>query len=78
LVGESRELGVSLPYAQLQNYESERTKNLGILPTQRLFDVWTVALFSLKAFADELDVEGATKLLLNDGSMPRNRRPRGS
>jgi halimadienyl-diphosphate synthase len=69
LLGEARELGVNLPYAQLRNYESERAKKLRILPTRRLFEVRTSALFSLEAFADELDVEGATKLLSNDGSM---------
>jgi len=69
LLGEARELGVSLPYAQLRHYELERTKKLEILPTQRLFEVRTSALFSLEAFSNELDVEGATNLLLNDGSM---------
>jgi halimadienyl-diphosphate synthase len=69
LLGEARELGVSLPYAQLRHYELERTKKLEILPAQRLFEVPTSALFSLEAFAGELDVEGATKLLLKDGSM---------
>lgn len=69
LLAEARELGVSLPYAQLQHYESERTEKLSILPTQRLFEVRTSALFSLEAFADELDVEGAARLLLQDGSM---------
>jgi halimadienyl-diphosphate synthase len=69
LLGEARELDVNLPYAQLRHYESERTKKLRILPTRRLFEVRTSALFSLEAFAGELDVEGATKLLLNDGSM---------
>jgi halimadienyl-diphosphate synthase len=69
LLAEARELGVNLPYAQLQHYESERTEKLSILPTQRLFEVRTSALFSLEAFADELDVEGAARLLLQDGSM---------
>jgi halimadienyl-diphosphate synthase len=69
LLDEARELGVSLPYTQLRHYESERTKKLGLLPTQRLFEVPTSALFSLEAFAGELDIEGATALLLNDGSM---------
>jgi halimadienyl-diphosphate synthase len=69
LLAESRELGVDLPYAQLQHYRQERTKKLRILPTQRLFEVRTSALFSLEAFAGELDVEGAAGLLLEDGSM---------
>jgi len=69
LLSEAGELGVNLPYAQLRNYERERTRKLSILPTQRLFEVRTSALFSLEAFADEIDVEGATGLLLEDGSM---------
>jgi len=69
LLGEARGQGVNLPYAQLRQYESERAKKLGILPVQRLFEVRTSALFSLEAFAGELDVEGATRLLLTDGSM---------
>src|SRR5215204_459157 len=69
LLSEAYELGVNLPYAQLRNYERERTRKLSILPTQRLFEVRTSALFSLEAFADEIDVEGATGLLLEDGSM---------
>ena len=69
LLGEARELGISLPYAQLRHYESLRIQKLRILPAQRLFEVRTSALFSLEAFAGELDVEGATELLLNDGSM---------
>ena len=69
LLGEARELGISLPYAQLRHYESLRIQKLRILPAQRLFEVRTSALFSLEAFAGELDVEGATRLLSNDGSM---------
>ena len=69
LLREARELGISLPYAQFQHHEAERTMKLRILPTQRLFEVRTSALFSLEAFADELDVDGATELLSNDGSM---------
>ena len=69
LLAEARGLDVSLPYAQLRHYESERTKKLGVLPAKRLFELRTSALFSLEAFAGELDVEGATRLLLNDGSM---------
>ena len=69
LLAESQELGLDLPYTQLRHYRRERTKKLNILPTQRLFEVRTSALFSLEAFAGELDVESAARLLLKDGSM---------
>jgi halimadienyl-diphosphate synthase len=69
LLYEATGLGISLPYAQLRHYESERTEKLGILPARRLFEVRTSALFSLEAFAGELDVEGVTRLLSKDGSM---------
>jgi halimadienyl-diphosphate synthase len=69
LLCEAGELDVNLPYAQLRHYQRERTRKLSILPTQRLFEVQTSALFSLEAFAGEIDVEGATRLLLKDGSM---------
>ena len=70
LLAEARELGVDLPYAQLRHYRRERTKKLSILPTpQHLFEVRTSALFSLEAFAGELKVEDAARLLLEDGSM---------
>jgi halimadienyl-diphosphate synthase len=69
LLSEAEELGVNLPYAQLQYYQQERTRKLSLLPAKRLFEVRTSALFSLEAFADEIDVEGATRLLLEDGSM---------
>ena len=69
LLSEAGRLGVNLPYTQLRHYQRERTKKLNILPAQRLFEVRTSALFSLEAFAGEIDVEGATRLLLKDGSM---------
>jgi halimadienyl-diphosphate synthase len=69
LLVESRELGINLPYSQLRHYGRERKKKLGILPIQRLFEVRTSALFSLEAFAEELDVQRAARLLLKDGSM---------
>jgi halimadienyl-diphosphate synthase len=69
LLAEARELGVDLPYAQLRHYRRERTKKLSILPTERLFEVRTSALFSLEAFAGELNLEDAAGLLLKDGSM---------
>jgi halimadienyl-diphosphate synthase len=69
LLGEARGRGVNLPYAELRRYESERTKKLELLPTRRLFEIRTSALFSLEAFVEELDVDSATRLLLDDGSM---------
>jgi halimadienyl-diphosphate synthase len=69
LLAEAKELGVDLPYAQLRHYGRERTRKLSILPAERLFEVRTSALFSLEAFAGVLDVQGATRLLLKDGSM---------
>src|SRR5215210_5603024 len=48
LLAEAEQLGVNLPYAQLQHYQQERTRKLSILPTQRLFEVRTSALFSLE------------------------------
>ena len=69
LLSEARELDVNLPYTQLQHYQRERTRKLSILPAQRLFEIRTSALFSLEAFAGGMDVEGATNLLLEDGSM---------
>jgi hypothetical protein len=56
LLREARELGVSLPYPRFRHYESERAKKLSILLAQRLFEIRTSALFSLEAFAGELDV----------------------
>jgi halimadienyl-diphosphate synthase len=69
LLSEAGELGADLPYTQLRHYQRERAKKLSILPAERLFEVRTSALFSLEAFAGELDVEGSARLLLQDGSM---------
>jgi halimadienyl-diphosphate synthase len=69
LMAEGRELGLDLPYAQLRHYEHVRTKKLSLLPTQHLFETQTSALFSLEAFAGQIDLEGAMGLLLKDGSM---------
>ncbi len=69
LLAEGRELGVDLPYTQLSHYEDVRAKKLSLLPTERLFETQTSALFSLEAFAGDIDLEGATNLLLEDGSM---------
>lgn len=69
LLAEGKELSLNLPYAQLRRYEDERAKKLSLLPMQHLFETQTSALFSLEAFAGEVDLEGATNLLLEDGSM---------
>ena len=69
LLAEGRELGLDLPYAQLRHYEDQRAKKLRLLPTQHLFETRTSALFSLEAFAGDIDVESATNLLLEDGSV---------
>jgi halimadienyl-diphosphate synthase len=68
-LAEGRKQGLDLPYAQLSPYEDERAKKLRLLPTQRLFKTRTSALFSLEAFAGRVDLEAATGLLLEDGSM---------
>jgi len=69
LLAEGRQLGVDLPYAQLRHYEDERAKKLSVLPTERIFEAQTSALFSLEAFAGDVDAKSATKLLLEGGSM---------
>lgn len=69
LLAEGRELDVNLPYAQLRHYEDQRAKKLSLLPVRHLFETRTTALFSLEAFAGQVDLEGATNLRLEDGSM---------
>lgn len=69
LLTEGRELGLNLPYTQLQYYGEERAKKLSLLPTQQLFETQTSALFSLEAFAGDRGVQKAADLLLEDGSM---------
>src|ERR671910_904011 len=61
--------GLGLPYAELQPYREARAEKLRILPTQRLFETRTTALFSLEAFAGSIDVEVAANLLSDNGSM---------
>ena len=68
LLAEGRELGVNLPYTQLRHYENQRAKKLSLLP-RHLFDTQTTAHFSLEAFAGSINLEAATSLLLEDGSM---------
>lgn len=69
LLKEGEELGLDLPYNQLRFYEEERQKKLSLLPTHRLFERRTTALFSLEAFADGVDLDGVTNMLSADGSM---------
>lgn len=68
LLKEGRELGLDLPYAQLQRYETLRAEKLSVLP-DRLFKTRTTALHSLEAFPDRFDSDDASSLLLEDGSM---------
>ena len=69
LLAEGREQGLDLPYAQLRRYEHERAKKLRLLPTQLLFKTRTSAHFSLEAFAGRDDIEAASGLLMEDGSV---------
>jgi halimadienyl-diphosphate synthase len=69
LLKEGEELGLDLPYSQLRHYEEERQQKLSLLPTHRLFEKRTTALFSLEAFAGSVALEGATNMLSADGSM---------
>ncbi len=69
LLEEAHGLGLNLPYAELHAYREARAEKLSILPTQRLFETRTTALFSLEAFAGSIDVEAAASLLSDNGSM---------
>lgn len=69
LLAEGRELELDLPCAHLRHYEDERARKLSLLPTERLLEARTSALFSLEAFAGDIDLEGATNLLSEDGSV---------
>jgi halimadienyl-diphosphate synthase len=69
LLAEGRELGLDLPYAELRHYEAERARKLSVLPDQRLFKTRTTALHSLEAFPGRVNVDDASTLLLEDGSM---------
>ncbi len=69
LLGEGRELGLDLPYAELRRYEAERAQKLSVLPDRRLFETRTTALHSLEAFPNRLDLDNTSTLLLEDGSM---------
>ncbi len=69
LLAEGTMLGLDLPYAQLRHYEDERAKKLSLLPAEHIFEKRTSALFSLEAFANGVDADRVTNLLLEDGSM---------
>ena len=69
LLAEGKELGLDLPYAQLQHYEARRAEKLSVLPARGLFKSKTTALHSLEAFAGRVDLDDASTLLLEDGSM---------
>ena len=69
LLSEGQELGLNLPYTQLRHYEAERARKLSLLPMERIFHTQTSATFSLEAFAGNVDLEGASGLLLENGSM---------
>jgi halimadienyl-diphosphate synthase len=69
LLAEARELGLHIPYSLLAHYERERAEKLALFPRDRLFDTQTSALFSLEAFAGEVDTSRLSRLLLDGGSM---------
>lgn len=69
LLAEGRELGLNLPYTQLRHYDAERARKLSLLPMDRIFHSQTSATFSLEAFAGSVNLEAASGLLLEDGSM---------
>jgi halimadienyl-diphosphate synthase len=69
LLNEGRELNLDLPYALLGHYEKEREEKLRLLPMQRLLETRTTALFSLEAFAGNIDLKAAENVLSRDGSM---------
>ncbi len=61
--------GPNLPYAHLRHYEVARATKLSLLPKNHIFESRTTALFSLEAFTDNFDLNGAARLLQPDGSM---------
>ena len=69
LLEEGEKLGLNLPYARLQRYERARAEKLSLLPTHRLFETKTTALFSIEAFAGSVDPEDVAGLLSENGSM---------
>jgi halimadienyl-diphosphate synthase len=69
LLERGKRMGSNLPYAHLRRYETARAKKLNLLPSERIFQSTTTALFSLEAFVDDIDLNDATSLLQQDGSM---------
>lgn len=69
LLKEGKALGLRLPYDQLRPYERERERKLSFLPMERLFRTRTTALWSLEAFAGDVNVADAADLRFADGSM---------
>ena len=69
LLERGKRMGLSLPYAHLRRYETARAKKLNLLPSERIFQSATTALFSLEAFVDDFGLNDATSLLQQDGSM---------
>ncbi len=68
LLEEASALGLDLPFGAGERLKRERAAKLALLP-EDIFSSHTTALFSLEAFRDDLDVEGAARLLLENGSM---------
>lgn len=69
LVDTARRRGLDLPYGALDRYRVERERKLELLPADGLLSTPSTALFSLEAFADDMDTEAAADQLLPDGSM---------
>src|SRR5919107_804114 len=69
LLERGKRMGANLPFAHLRRYETARAKKLNLLPSERIFQSTTTALFSLEAFVDDMDLNDATSLLQQDGSM---------
>ena len=68
LLEEAAEVGLDLPFAAMDHLKQERATKLGLLP-QDIFRNHTTVLFSLEAFRRKLDVQAASGLLLENGSM---------
>ena len=60
LLERGKRMGSSLPYAHLRRYEIARAKKLNLLPSERIIQSTTTALFSLEAFVHDIDPNDAT------------------
>lgn len=70
LLQEGLDLGLQLPRAHLKRFETDREKKLTLLPSSKLFERRTTALFSLEAFAQYgVDIANVENLLSDDGSV---------